>query len=555
MARIFISYARKYEPFARQLATSLSNLGADVWIDVEDIPAGMKWSSAIQQGLDLCDVMLVIIAPESMASVNVEDEWQYYLDNKKPVIPILYVPAKVHFQLSRIQYVDFHRQDYDTALRQLYSELRHKGAALNPLPNGNTSAQIPDQQPLPVIEDAEVTTPLFDKATRRGRSSSRAIIIGAVITGLIAVLAAVVPPLLNRTGAPTDTPANTDTPSVTLSTQAVVVPTQAPSATFTPSETPDFNALALTYDANSTQTQAPLQTATANAKTAEANRSTATNSAAQTATAISWTATPTPNIMASFEAFLTQSANSTATQLIINATATATLWTATPTPTLTVTPSHTPTSTATPSPTLTNTPSPTFIPSPTALGGGNGQIAFRSNMNGNGEIYVINSDGSNIINITRYIADEASPAWSPDGRKISFMVNHGTNQIYIMNVNGSNAINLSPDATNDSDPTFSPDGTKIAFQTSRDGNYEIYVMNTDGSTPVNLTYSQSTDASPAWSPDGTKIAFVSDRDGNNEIYVNHEFAYTSPPGPLSIAWRGGERSTFKPLHSVERGLG
>jgi NADPH:quinone reductase-like Zn-dependent oxidoreductase len=39
------------------------------------------------------------------------------------------------------------------------------------------------------------------------------------------------------------------------------------------------------------------------------------------------------------------------------------------------------------------------------------------------------------------------------------------------------------------------------------------------------------------------------------ISVNHEFAYTSPPGPLSIAWRGGERSTFKPLHRVERGLG
>lgn len=132
MARIFISYSRTDETFARRLATSLSNMGADIWIDVEDIPAGMKWSSAIQQGLDGGDLLIVIISPESMSSRNVEDEWQYYLDNGKPVIPVLLKPAKIHFQLNRIQYIDFHRQAYDTALYQLYAELRRKGVYVNP---------------------------------------------------------------------------------------------------------------------------------------------------------------------------------------------------------------------------------------------------------------------------------------------------------------------------------------------------------------------------------------------------------------------------------------
>ncbi|MBZ0299904.1 MAG: toll/interleukin-1 receptor domain-containing protein [Anaerolineae bacterium] len=40
MARIFISYSRTDEDFARHLAEALSNMGADVWIDIEDIPAG-----------------------------------------------------------------------------------------------------------------------------------------------------------------------------------------------------------------------------------------------------------------------------------------------------------------------------------------------------------------------------------------------------------------------------------------------------------------------------------------------------------------------------------
>jgi formylglycine-generating enzyme required for sulfatase activity len=133
MARIFISYSRTDESFARRLAASLSNLGADVWIDVEDIPAGMKWSSAIQQGLDNAELMIVIISPDSMTSRNVEDEWQYYLDHGKPIIPVLLHPARVHFQLSRIQYVDFHSQEYETAIRRLHTELARKGVPLDPL--------------------------------------------------------------------------------------------------------------------------------------------------------------------------------------------------------------------------------------------------------------------------------------------------------------------------------------------------------------------------------------------------------------------------------------
>ena len=88
MARLFISYSRTDVDFARQLGTDLERLGADLWMDVDDIPAGMKWSSAIQEGLDQAEVMIVVLSPDSMASVNVEDEWQYFLDEKRSVIPV-----------------------------------------------------------------------------------------------------------------------------------------------------------------------------------------------------------------------------------------------------------------------------------------------------------------------------------------------------------------------------------------------------------------------------------------------------------------------------------
>jgi hypothetical protein len=195
MARIFISYSRKDEAFGRRLATSLSQMGADVWIDIEDIPTGMKWSRAIQEGLDISDVLLVLISPDSMASGNVEDEWQYYLDQRKPIIPILLLPAKMHFQLSRMQYIDFNRQAYDKALSQLHAELGRKGVHLNPLPKHAT--------PTVPISHA----PIMPAAPSQPRGRSPLIWIGLI--GVVLVVGIALGLLAsNANNGRTDTPTN-----------------------------------------------------------------------------------------------------------------------------------------------------------------------------------------------------------------------------------------------------------------------------------------------------------------------------------------------------------
>ncbi len=155
MSKIFISYSRADEEFARKLARSLSEMGAQIWLDVNDIPAGMKWSTAIQQGLNVCQIMLLIISPESMASSNVEDEWQYYLDKKKPIIPLLYKPADKHFQINRLQHVDFHTVSYHIAFDRLLHELQSKGVSI--------------QQPLNDQEDV-----LYEEAVEMVRRLGRA---------------------------------------------------------------------------------------------------------------------------------------------------------------------------------------------------------------------------------------------------------------------------------------------------------------------------------------------------------------------------------------------
>ena len=134
-------------------------------------------------------------------------------------------------------------------------------------------------------------------------------------------------------------------------------------------------------------------------------------------------------------------------------------------------------------------------------------IAFSSM----GNIYTMNTDGTNRIKLTR----GNTPSWSPDGTKIVFSFGLGrfrgdVSDIYIIDANGANRVNLTQGRhKQNSAPAWSPDGTKIAFTSYRDNNGEIYVMNADGKNPKNLTLHLDDDSFPTWSPDGTEIAFES----------------------------------------------
>lgn len=85
------------------------------------------------------------------------------------------------------------------------------------------------------------------------------------------------------------------------------------------------------------------------------------------------------------------------------------------------------------------------------------RIAFVSPESGNDEIYIINMDGTGLIQLTHNDWEwDKYPAWSPDGRQIVFWSNRDTRrkQIWIMNADGSNVRNLSNNQFNDWEPVW-----------------------------------------------------------------------------------------------------
>lgn len=142
--------------------------------------------------------------------------------------------------------------------------------------------------------------------------------------------------------------------------------------------------------------------------------------------------------------------------------------------------------------------------------------------NNSGDIYVMDTDGENMKNLTQSPELEWSATWSPDGNQIAFSLKmgEGESSIFVVDENGHNQQRLTFSPGWDLAPHWSPDGKRIVFSRSNgEGGSSIFVMNANGQKQQRLSPEPDINGLPYWSPDGGKIAVLSIRDDASRIYA------------------------------------
>ena len=136
------------------------------------------------------------------------------------------------------------------------------------------------------------------------------------------------------------------------------------------------------------------------------------------------------------------------------------------------------------------------------------QIVFSGQWGG--RVKIINADGSGLT----VIGPDGSfdPTFSPDGAKIAFAYHRPKgSDIYLMNTDGTDLRPIVTSPQRDTEPSFSPDGTKLVY-TARynNGHFAVHLFDLISKTDTRLTdIDVIEDESPSFTPDGTRIVFTS----------------------------------------------
>ena len=131
-----------------------------------------------------------------------------------------------------------------------------------------------------------------------------------------------------------------------------------------------------------------------------------------------------------------------------------------------------------------------------------GDNPFLSN---SAEIYTIDPDGSDRLQLTENNEEERSPNWSADGTRIAYSCRIGGGtadfELCVMNADGSGVQQLTSSPVSELSPTFSPDGQQIMFNIGANQLFTINAhLNPDGTRPTatQLTFPPGLNAYPHW---------------------------------------------------------
>jgi TolB protein len=140
--------------------------------------------------------------------------------------------------------------------------------------------------------------------------------------------------------------------------------------------------------------------------------------------------------------------------------------------------------------------------------------------NGSPDLYLLDSKGNIIEQLTSRAGINVSPTLSADNNHMVFVSDRsGKPQLYYMDLRTRQVRRLTYEGTENAEPNWSPTENLIVYSSLRDGVYQLFTMDPfNQDSAKQLTFDLTNHESPCWSPDGNQVIF-SKRDGKNtQIY-------------------------------------
>ena len=137
------------------------------------------------------------------------------------------------------------------------------------------------------------------------------------------------------------------------------------------------------------------------------------------------------------------------------------------------------------------------------------KIAFTSWRGGtNSDVWVMDADGKNPVQLTTNPASDFVPSWFPDGTRIAYLSNRsGHYALWATTLPGGKDSLLADVGTDMDFGRMSPDGKWVVFNSSKAGATNLWKVAVSGGDPIQLTFDKESMGFPCWSPDGQWLAF------------------------------------------------